>query len=435
MESVQRQRVLLISYYFPPMGTSGVLRAAKFAKYLPEFGWEPIVLTATPTAFFAFDPTLLEELEQRGIRIHRTPGDGNPWWVRRRASPEGIVGLPSERLHRFWLRLSQLWWIPDRPIRWKSQALELGRQLVRQYEPAILFATAPPFTDFLIAAELSEWSGLPYVVDYRDPWVGDPDVWYPTPWHRRRHRMLERRVLTRMARAVAVTRGIKEHLLRSYPELLTHEDVVIIPHGYDSEDFAAVGHVEPPSDRLVLSFVGTFKHSSPRTVLEALQRFFQQVPAARRQWEVRWVGLVRPEHWRMVEQLGLQDVVRVVGYVTHREAIRHMLESHVLWVESRSRGDSLSGSPVKFFEYLGARRTLLVCAPAGSPLRPLAESSGAAFWAERGDVATLTRHLCELHERWCNGTLPVPSEEFVRAFDRRTLTGELARLLSFHAVL
>ncbi len=425
-----RRRVLVIAYYFPPMGTSGVLRATKFVKYLPEYGWEPIVLTATPSAFFAYDPSLLAELQERSVLIARTPDDGNPWWVRRRAAPDGTVALPSQRIHTLWLRWSRFWWIPDRQIRWKKSALELGWRLVRQYEPAILFATAPPFTDFLIAAELAQRAGLPYIVDYRDPWVGDPEYWCPTPWHRRRHQRLERSVLTRMAVATVVTRGLKENLLRHYPDLLSHDDVAIVSHGYDSEDFAAVGRVEPLTDRFVMSYVGVFKHGNPQTVLQAVARFLRRSPSAQRRFEIRWVGIVRPEHRRMVEQLELQSIVRTIGYVSHREAIRHMVESHVLWVDNRPMG-----SPLKLFEYFGARRPLLACTPAHSPIQSLLQASGAAYWAEHGDVETMTRHIAELYQRWEEGTLPTPSEEFVRAFDMRVLTGELARLLSLHAAL
>lgn len=139
----ERQRLLVIAYYFPPMGTSGVLRVTKFVKYLPDYGWEPIVLTATPSAFFAFDPTLLAEVEARGIRVYRTPDDGTPQWIRRRAAADGTVPLPNQRLHTLWSRWSQFRWIPDRMIRWKQQALELGWRLVREYKPAILFAISP----------------------------------------------------------------------------------------------------------------------------------------------------------------------------------------------------------------------------------------------------------------------------------------------------
>lgn len=425
-----RRRVLVIAYYFPPMGTSGVLRVTKFVKYLPEYGWEPIVLTATPSAFFAYDPTLLEELELRRVLIERTPDDGNPWWIKRRAAPDGTVELPSQWMHTLWLRWSQFWWTPDRVIRWKRSALELGWRLLRRYEPAILFATAPPFTDLLIAAELARRSGLPYIVDYQDPWVGDPERWYPTPWHRRRHQRLERAVLARMAVATVVIRALKENLLRCYPELLTHEDVAIVWHGYDSEDFAAVGAVQQPEDRLLISFIGVFKHGNPQTVLQAVARFLQRHPPARQRLELRWVGIVRPEHRRMVEELGLGSVVRTLGYVPHREAIRQMLQAHVLWVDNRPMG-----SPLKVFEYFGARRPLLACVPAQSPIQSLLQACGAAYWAEHGDVETMTQHVAELYQRWEERSLPTPSEEFVHTFDMRALTGELARLLSLHAAL
>ena len=421
--------VLVIAYYFPPMGMGGVQRIAKFVKYLPEYGWQPVVLTATPSAYFAFDPTLLEELERRRIPIVRTPGDGLPRWIRRRfKNPQ--IGAPPEWLETAWRLWSQFRWIPDRAIGWKPEALSLGRRLLREYRPAILLATAPPYTDFLLAHELAAAAELPFVLDYRDLWVGDPLRRYPTPWHRRRNECLERAVLVRMARAVVPTRALKEELLRRYGDLLEHEDIAIIPHGYDAEDFAGLEHLRPPEERFVIAHVGTFEGGSPQATLQAIAQFLERHPGARRHMEIRWVGLVRPREQRMVKELQLGDVVRILGYLPHREAIAQMLQAHVLWSEAHVP----LRSPGKLFEYLGARRTLLVCAPAGA-IRRIAEESRAAFCAEPGDVATLHRHVEELYERWRQGELPVPSEDYVAQFERRRLTGELARLLGFHAAL
>ncbi len=142
----QRRNVLVIAYYFPPMGLSGVQRTLKFVKYLPQFGWQPTVVTVTPTGYFAEDYSLLDELLSPNVEIVRI-GSLDPNRLFRK---KGVVKLPSEPVRKLFTFVSDLFFIPDNKIGWKHKVLRGVEGLVQERTFNIIFATAPPFPDFLI---------------------------------------------------------------------------------------------------------------------------------------------------------------------------------------------------------------------------------------------------------------------------------------------
>jgi hypothetical protein len=142
------RKVLVIAYYFPPMGLSGVQRTAKFMKYLPKYGWKPTVLTVSPTGYYAVDTTLLEEVEQAGTEIVRASSlDPN-----RLFKSQGVVKMPSERVRKILQFAGDTVFVPDTKIGWKSKALKAATDLLatpdrfsdwRGFEEEIRVATGP----------------------------------------------------------------------------------------------------------------------------------------------------------------------------------------------------------------------------------------------------------------------------------------------------
>src|SRR5258706_4294618 len=134
------RNVLVIAYYFPPMGLSGVQRTLKFVKYLPQFGWQPTILTVTPTGYYAQDYTLLEEIHPLHIDVERV-GSLDPNWLFRK---KGVVKMPSERMRKILTFFSDSLFIPDNKIGWKRQAYKAAEKLFEKKKFDIIFATAPP---------------------------------------------------------------------------------------------------------------------------------------------------------------------------------------------------------------------------------------------------------------------------------------------------
>jgi glycosyltransferase involved in cell wall biosynthesis len=403
------------------MGLSGVQRTAKFVKYLPAFGWHPTVLTVEPTGYLARDESLLEELNQPAVTIARTPAAG-PGRVF--ASKE-VVKLPSERTRKFISRVSDTFLIPDNKIGWKRRAVARALELHGETPFDLIFTTAPPFTDFMIGAEVKQAIGKPLVFDYRDPWADYPFRFYLTPFHRMRHTYLEANALRASSHVVTTSRRVKELLINRY-RFLSFHDVDIISQGFDPADFppvAAPARTARPGGKMRITYAGIFwEDRIPDHFLQALHDLFQERPKLRGRIEAVFVGTFREENHRLVSKLGLQDAVVVKEYLPHRECVDVLRSSDVLWAVA---GDDL-GTPGKLYEYIGARKPILALLPEGFLRQTMQEAGGTV--AAPTDVPAIKAALSDFFDRFEKHALPTPDEEVVRKYDRKVLTGTLVKL-------
>jgi len=422
-----RRNVLVVAYYFPPMGLSGVQRTLKFVKYLPQFGWNPTVLTVTPTGYYARDESLLAELADEGIRIERV-GSLDPNRLFRR---KGTIKMPHEWTRKAFTFVSDLLFIPDNKIGWKRKAVARASELLEAEKYSAIFATAPPFTDLLIGLELREKFNIPLVVDYRDPWYDYPHKYFPTPYHRGRNTALEKRVLQRASGVITTNRRVKELILKRF-KFLEYKDVTILSQGYDPADFGPVPQVaggDRRNGRMSITHAGVFYGGrTPERFLQAVKKLGTTDPELYAALDLRFVGVMQNEYRRMIDRMGLKEKVKILGYLEHRQCVEEMQTSDVLWLTL----DNDLQSPGKLYEYLGARKPILALVPDGF-VRQTLEEAGAATICDPDDVdgiASAIKGLYGLHR----GTgLPSPDEEEVLKYDRVGITGELSKIFAFLA--
>ncbi len=421
-------RVLVLAYYFPPMGMSGVQRVAKFVKYLPQYGWQPTVLTVEPAGYFAFDPSLLEEVEAAGIEIHRTPSTDPTRLFKKKE----VIAMPGEFKRKTFSYFSQMFFIPDNKKGWMEPALEVGTRLIKEGKFDAIFSSAPPYTSHLIGMELSRRSGLPLISDFRDDWVGNPRHRYPTPWHRRQHERLEKKVLDWSAAVTTINRVIQDNLVRRNLGAGGYNKMYVIPQGYDASDFAD-RKAPPPGDRLRLLYTGVFYDAQqPNAFLKALADLIDRRPELRKHILAEFLGLFPDQAKKLIDKLGLQEQVMLGGYVPHDEVIAHMMAADVLWMTiGRQKGEEMI-STGKLYEYIGTHKPILGLVPNGAAQRTL-ERYGATEIASPDDIPAISRALESLYERWTMKQLPQPDHAYVMTFDRRLLAGDLAEV--FRATL
>ena len=417
------RKVLVIAYYFPPMGLSGVQRTLKFVKYLPEYDWNPIVLTTGATNYYAFDNTLLEEIDN--TIIYRTNKD--PFNVKNKQD-NSTIKFPSvfkQKLGRF---LLQSMFIPDSRRKWKKYALKLGEKIIAEHpDIKLIYATAPPFTDFLVAKELSQKYNIPFVIDYRDLWADNPQMFFPTPFHKRKHISLERNVLLNASKAFVITRQMKEKIISRY-RFVKHQDISIISHGFDSDDFADIAPL-PQSNKLVFTHSGIFPDDrTPKYFLNAISKFLKSNPNAKDKIELRFIGLLTKQHIKFIYKYRLENISVITGYLSHKEAVRQIMSSDILWLMMTNNIET----PGKFFEYIGSKKPLLFMSPDGA-LKQIAEEHNASFITAPKNVNKITEKIQTIYSLWEKNKLPVPSNEFVNQFDRKYLTALLAKEMSFSA--
>lgn len=420
-ETTEQRRALVVAYYFPPMGLSGVQRTLKFVKYLPQFGWQPTVLTVEPRGYFAHDDSLLKELEGSGVEIVRT----QPAGPGKMFSKKKTVKLPSERMRKLLSRMSDTFFIPDNKIGWKKTAISTALELNKQKPFDLIFATAPPFTDFLIGAELKSYLNKPLVFDYRDPWVEYPHKFYPTPLHKLRNIQLEQQALRSSSHVITTNRNVKELLIKRH-QFLSYNDIDIISQGFDPEDFRNFTEDEaahPKGSKMRITYAGVFwEDRVPTFFLYALHALFQEQPKLRNKIEALFIGKFRKENIKLVERLKLTDAVTVIDYMPHRQCVNNMLSSDVLWMIV---GDNV-GSPGKVYEYIGARKPILGCVPEGFMKQTIIEAGGKV--TPPGDVVGIKQAIEFFYHQFDEGTLQGPRQEVIDKYDRSKLTGQLVKV-------
>lgn len=423
------KRVLVIAYYFPPMGLSGVQRVAKFVKYLPEYGWEVEVLTVHPGGYFAFDRGLEEEVNRSGATVHRTFS----WDPTRLFGRQKTVGLPAEPTRNLLSKIGQLVFVPDNKIGWFIPAIRKGKSILRSKPFDAIFVSAPPYTAHLIGAYLSKWSGIRLVTDFRDDWVGNPRHWYPTRLHRAINQRLEKWVLGRSSVSTTINDHIRDSLLERNGE--THPDVRVLPQGFDPDDFDGQVQANRSDGKMRLVYTGVFYDvQTPDTFLRALAALISRRPDIKSRIEVVFVGLVPPYMGDLVKELGLDTVVKCTGYLEHHEVVEFLIGADALWLTVGKRPGSEGISTGKLYEYVGTRKPILGLVPEGTARRTL-EAYGASLIAEPDNVDAVSTQIEVLFEHWESGTLPEPDFGFVNRFDRKKIAGVLAGLLEPELIL
>ncbi|HRR10357.1 MAG TPA: glycosyl transferase family 1 [Rhodothermales bacterium] len=415
-------RVLVIAYYFPPMGGSGVQRITKFVKYLTQFGWEPEVLTVEPQGYYAYDESLMEEIPD--VPIHRVASKD----LNRLFKKGTTITMPGASVQRKWSWLSGWAMIPDSKIGWKADAVEAGKKILDNKRFDMIFSTAPPFTVHLVAMELSQYSGVPFIADFREPWLDNSRLKMPTQRHKRKHLELETEVVKHASRLVTINRGIKEGLIQRHTGAGGYNTIQIIPHGFDPEDFPVHGTYMDGIMRFVYS--GMFYDvQKPDTFLHAFQDFINRRPDAAHHVLAEFVGLTPEGGPELVQKLKLEDHVVFEGYIPHRLAVQKIWLADVLWMTLGDQPHVEKMSTSKLYEYFGTQKPILGLVPEGEEAHQI-RAYGAGVVVEPNDIRATSRAIEQYYDLWRKRALPRPDVGFVERFDRRLLTRELAKVMS-----
>ncbi|MDW8075388.1 MAG: glycosyltransferase family 4 protein [Bacteroidota bacterium] len=424
------RRVLVVAYYFPPSGGPGVQRVLKMIRYLPDYGWEPVVLTVHAGTFPARDETLLADIPP-GIHVERTR-ILEPYALYRRLTntrqPIDVAvltdSLPTSRRQRIaqWIRAT--FFIPDARVGWLVDAIPAGRRLIRQLGIEMLYTSSPPYTCALIGRSLKRSSSLPWVMELRDPWTGfltTPRRWW-LPSAIDRH--LEYSCLQHADRVVAAWDGIIEDAMRKYPHL-PRDKFVTIPNGFDSADYPPIE--QHRTERFTITYTGSlYGLRNPSVLLRALEELAACGKVALDRIRIRLVGRIGQD---VVEELAQSPVWRsteIVPYVPHQESIRALLESDVALLIVDRSPDCVAIVPGKLFEYLGARRAILALAPHGSAVEAILHDTRCGVVCDsRTECVSI---LAQWYQRWERGEqLVEPNDAAIARYERRTAAAELAR--------
>ena len=348
------KKVLVITYYFPPSGGAGVQRNLKFVKYLREFGWEPVVLTAKNADYPAYDDSLLSEVPE-GVKVYRSrifePYRLYRKFTGRKADEStdiATLSLDQKSKQRFSERLSEwiraAFFIPDARIGWLFFAYLKGKKILKKENIQIIYSSAPPYTTHLIGKKLHRNSKLPWVVDFRDSWIG----WVSTPqWRPKLSRAVEMKmeaaVLRHASRILTVTRGIKEDLLSRHPEFRS-QNWELLPNGFDAADFDSIQQKEK-DDVLTITYSGSlYGPRNPESLLRALELLHEQDSGIIEKVRVRIVGRVGESVINAIQASPVQNCFDIVGYLSHKESLEYLVSTDLSLPDTAVAAQTFAGN-------------------------------------------------------------------------------------------
>jgi len=419
-------KVLVIAYYFPPLGLSGVQRTLKFVKYLKNYNWEPTVLTTDEIGYYAHDFSQLDEISKAGVRIVRTKGKG----INSFLAKKGTIKIPPEAIRKILSILSSTFFIPDNKKSWCKEAKTTARELLKNENYDLIFVTGPPFSTFVLAAELKKEFNLPLAVDYRDLWFGNQFGYYPTPFHKYLHKKMEYSVLKTADKIITTNRKVKEKLIDTY-KFLTFEDIFIISHGFDPADFNGIVADRKTNSKMKLAYSGVFyQFITPKYFLKAFKKLSIERPDVTENIELHFIGFLRDKNRNLIRKLGIQEFVKEHGYLDHKDAVAKIISSDVLWLMVGYARNIETHSAGKLYEYFGSRKPIMACIPDGALKNSLLEYK-ASYITSPDNIDEIKEMILKIYEAYLSGTLPVPDEEFIDKHRRDFLTEQLSKQFQF----
>lgn len=404
-------KVLIITYYWPPSGGSGVQRWLKFVKYLPQFGWTPYVFTPEKPAFGVRDETLLADVPREAEIIHfpiREPyelflklskalGAG-----RKSNTPTHLVGDAGTR-KRTWFERFSIWvrgnlFIPDPRVFWVKPSARFLKHFIRQNHIRHIITTGPPHSVHLIGYRLKkELPEINWVADFRDPWSqwGLLDTLQTGKLARKIHQRLEQKVLTTADQLVSIT----PFFVKAFSTLAGRK-VTLITNGFDDSDFQNFTYRR--THQYIIRHIGIVNEKcDPRVFMMALKAVAEENVEFRSLVRMEFLGEVHPQFRAFVEQdATLKAITHFIGYVSHQEVLACYAETSLLLLNLTGYKNAEGYLPGKLFEYLATGLPIIGLGPLhGDAAHVMAETRAGVMIAD-GDMPSARKALRSYFKVW-----------------------------------
>lgn len=432
------QRVLFISYAFPPTGGGGVQRPVKFARYLPRHGWQPTMLTVANPSVPVSDAALLKDVDPE-LPIVRARTWEPGYAAKRRLTNTAASGRSN---WRDWVRRRVVGLLqPDPQVLWNPLAARAAARALRQNRHAAILVSGPPFSSFLLAARLKQQFRLPLVLDFRDEWsmIGRYLENHASDGHGgRQHRMMMRTLAAADA-VVATTQASAAELGDCCRAAGSSAIVATIYNGFDPEDLRGLQGERRRAGKFRIVYTGTlWRLTDVRPLVNALETLARQAPELLSRLELVFAGRRTPEQDRVLDRLeNLAISLQRRDYLPHDESLQLAASADLLCLLLADEPGAERVVPAKLFEYMALRRPMLALVPAGET-QQLVHTMPDAQRFDPHDAEGIADWLAaQLAAPFVASPQPSPlglrvddaSAAELSRFSRSELTGQLARLL------
>lgn len=431
------KKVLIITYYWPPAGGPGSQRAVKFAKYLPQFGWKPVILTVRKGEFPYYDSSLITDIP-KDLVVYQTRTIEPFLFYKKITGLNSDEPLPVAQLMQRktsfkntifnWIRANVF--VPDARIGWIPFGRRVVKILLKNHKIDIIFTTSPPHSLQLIGSYIKKKFGIPWVADFRDPWT---DIQYykianRNYFVRKLDRHFEKIVIESADHITAVSPGLINGFRK---KVLGHKEdkYTVLTNGYDPSDYQSntseVGRV------FQILHIGNLNVSqNPLGFWEALSLWFRGNSEYRSLVKIKFIGRVHPSHLNTIENYGFEDVTDIQSYKPHQQIIEEIQKSAILLsvVPDVSDNDGIVLS--KNFEYIGSGRPILVFGPPKSDIANIFAHFSNSIVCDYLDKEKCINFINVTFQDWKKNRLRFLPMQVREQFSRQAIAGKLSTIFN-----
>ncbi|TSA24536.1 MAG: glycosyl transferase family 1 [Bacteroidetes bacterium] len=427
-------KVLIITYYWPPSGGAGVQRWLKFVKYLRDFNWEPVLFVPENPEYPELDPSLEKDVPDHLTILRQPiwePYDAYKKVIGRKKEEKINAAFLSEKKPNRLLETLSVWirgnlFIPDARKFWIKPSVKFLLRYLSANPMDVVISTGPPHSAHLIAQQISLLLQLPWLADFRDPWT-NIDFYEDLRLTRaadEKHRKLEREVLQHATAVTVISNTMAEDFKRIFPR-----DYTVITNGYDSDDILRAP--APVLDKkFSIAHIGTLVSTrNPGSLWSVLQHLLTTRQDLALDLEIKLIGKIDHTVTEALESHGLLNYVNRISYLPHDQVVIAQRQAQVLLLIINDTPNARMILTGKFFEYLAAKRPILCIGPLDGDAAVILRDTHSGLISEHNDRKTLEMHVLDYYSLFKSGNLHAESNN-IETYSRKKLTERLSIILN-----
>lgn len=429
---MEQKKILIITYYWPPAGGPGVQRWLKFAKYLPDFGWKPIIYTPENPSYPLLDETLMKDVPEN-IEMVRTK-IWEPYQLAEKLNKSNKkfkAGQFDVGKNQSWKSKLSIWvrgnfFIPDARVFWVKPSIKFLEKYLKENNIDTVITSGPPHSLHLIGLGLkNKLPDLKWIADFRDPWT---EISYYkhlklTKSSDKKHRQLENAVFKNADITLATSYTDAENFRKA------GANAVCITNGFDESDSGEKAEELKKGNKFTLSYIGVLEQlRNPENLWKVLDELIKENTEFAADFTLKFVGRIDDKILHSIENSSLKNHILNLGYLSHGKAIEEMQHSDVLLITNFPNESSKGIIPGKIFEYLASGKQILSFGPDKADVAKILEETQAGKHFGYQDTETIKKFILEKYELWKNDS-PFENTQHIEQFSRKNLTRQLTEIL------
>ncbi|WP_278352111.1 glycosyl transferase family 1 [Chryseobacterium gleum] len=436
---MEQKKILIITYYWPPAGGPGVQRWLKFAKYLPEFGWKPIIYTPENPSYPLVDETLMNDVPEN-IEIVRTK-IWEPYQLAEKLNKSNKkfkAGQFDVGKNQSWKSKLSIWvrgnfFIPDARVFWVNPSVKFLEKYLKENNVGTVVTSGPPHSLHLIGLGLkNKMPELKWIADFRDPWT---EISYYkhlklTKSSDKKHRQLESAVFRNADITLATSYTDAENFRKA------GANAVCITNGFDESDSGkkAEGQNSEKANLQIrqaftLSYIGVLEQlRNPENLWKTLDELIKENAEFAADFKLKFVGRIDDKILQSIENSSLKNHILNLGYLSHGKAVEEMQHSDMLLITNFPNESSRGIIPGKIFEYLASGKQILSFGPDKADVAKILKETQAGKHFGYQDTEMVKKFILEKFNLWKTGDL-LENTQHIDQFSRKNLTRQLTEIL------